>query len=61
MKRAFTIILTLTLLIDLLFGTDTAKSAGHISLAEASLDSKLMYILVTASLMGVIKLKRNAG
>jgi hypothetical protein len=58
MKIIFTLVLILALLSDV-FQNYTGYQ--QVVFVKASLDSRLMYIIITASLMGIVKLKKMPG
>ncbi|MBC8054675.1 MAG: hypothetical protein H7Y13_16575 [Sphingobacteriaceae bacterium] len=61
MKIAFTLFFCLAVVIDFFMANNELQTAGDFACMEASLDKQLAYIIVTASLLGVIKLKKNTG
>lgn len=61
MKKAFTFIFCLIALTDILIGNNStvnSATSGILPL-EASFDRHIAYVLISASLLGIIKLKKN--
>lgn len=62
MKIAFKLLFCLFIFVVdlLLFNQPDLNPTKEIIVYEASLDGNIVYALVTASILGVVKLKRNA-
>jgi hypothetical protein len=67
MKIAFTFFFLFLLLADFLLPCNTMpdlvlhSSPKEVVIIEASVDRQIAYLIVTASLLGIVKLKKNHG